>query len=175
MSNPVAHAAQESGVPARAAHIADRLRRAVHGPMWHGDAVNELLVGISPRDAASQPLEAAHSIWTLVLHMTAWADIARDRVHGTSLGDPAEARNFPAVPVRVTARAWASARTQLTLAHDRLADAVAALTDDALTTRVTGKSHTIGEMLDGVVEHSTYHGGQIAILKRALISAARHS
>lgn len=141
--------------------------------MWHGDAVNELLVGVSPRDAASHPVDAAHSIWTLVLHMTAWADIVHDRVHGTSLGDPTDARNFPAAPARISARAWAGARTQLTVAHERLAETVAALTDDALGARVTGKSHTVGEMLDGVVEHSTYHGGQIAVLKRALTSAAR--
>lgn len=138
--------------------------------MWHGAAVNELLAGVTHRDAASRPIPDAHSIWELVLHMTTWAEIANDRVHGNALGDPSGARDFPTVPSRPSARAWARARQGLTAAHAQLADTVAALTDDALSATVRNRTYTVGAMIDGVIEHTTYHGGQIALLRRAQIA-----
>ena len=141
--------------------------------MWHGDAVQALLADVHHGDAARTPIVGAHSIWTLVLHMTAWADIARDRLHGESLGDPATVRNFPPLPSRISSRAWASARSRLAVAHDRLAAAVILLPDEAMSQTVHGKRHTVRDMIDGVIEHSTYHGGQIALLKRALVADDR--
>lgn len=156
----------------RAALAADRVRRSVDGPMWHGAAVNELLAGVAHRDAASRPMPGAHSMWELVLHMTTWAEIANDRVHGKALGDPSRARDFPPVPARPSARAWTSARQGLTAAHAQLADTVAALTDDALSAVVRRRTYTVGAMIDGVIEHTTYHGGQIALLRRACTASA---
>ena len=36
-----------------------------------------------------------------------------------------------------------------------------------LEAKVTGLTYPVGILLDGVVEHGTYHGGQIALLKKA--------
>ena len=156
----------------RSAHAADRVRRSVGGPMWHGSAVNALLAGVTHGDAASRPIPGAHSIWELVLHMTTWAEIAKDRLQGNALGDPSRARDFPPVPARTSARAWTSARRGLTAAHAQLADTVAALTDDALSAVVRRRTYTVGAMIDGVIEHTTYHGGQIALLRRACAATA---
>jgi uncharacterized damage-inducible protein DinB len=40
------------------------------------------------------------------------------------------------------------------------------MTDDQLDATVVGHEYTVREMLHGVVEHSVYHGGQIALLKK---------
>ena len=40
------------------------------------------------------------------------------------------------------------------------------MSDDQLEAKVAGHDYTIRDMLDGVVEHGTYHGGQIAVLKK---------
>jgi len=37
---------------------------------------------------------------------------------------------------------------------------------------VKGLDYPVGILLDGVVEHGTYHGGQIALLRKA-VGAAR--
>jgi len=37
---------------------------------------------------------------------------------------------------------------------------------------VAGLDYTVATLLRGVVEHGTYHGGQIALLKRALAKSA---
>ena len=41
------------------------------------------------------------------------------------------------------------------------------LDDAALDARVKGLDYPVGILLDGVVEHGTYHGGQIALLRKA--------
>lgn len=53
-----------------------------------------------------------------------------------------------------------------------MADA-AMLDDESLTRLVAGRDHSVSAMLHGVIEHGTYHGGQIAILKRAGSTGSR--
>jgi uncharacterized damage-inducible protein DinB len=148
----------------------------VSGDAWHGPALAELLVGISARDAAARPVPGAHSIWELVLHLTGWAREVTRRLQGGTPGLPPEG-DWPAV-VAVTEPAWDTARADLVAAHDRLMEEVTRLPDGALDQRV-GQSRdqplatgvTVRQTLHGVAQHDAYHGGQIALLKKALAAA----
>jgi uncharacterized damage-inducible protein DinB len=137
--------------------------------MWHGPALVDVLRDVSADTAAARPVAAAHSIWELVLHTTVWADIARKRLAGEALGSPLPVEDFP--PVTDTSiGAWAKAISELETSYQSLARAVARLPETALAERVPtdGPPHTVETLLRGVIEHGTYHGGQIAILKRAV-------
>jgi len=39
---------------------------------------------------------------------------------------------------------------------------------------VSGADYSVSNLLHGVIEHGTYHGGQIALLKRALEARPAH-
>ena len=52
------------------------------GPMWHGPALAEVLEGVTAERAAARPIPGAHTIWEIVLHIIAWAEIARARLKG---------------------------------------------------------------------------------------------
>jgi uncharacterized damage-inducible protein DinB len=151
-------------------HIAGRLRRVVHGPTWHGPAVIELLRDCSAGDAATVRVPGGHSIWEMVQHMTVWADIARARLDGLQLEYPDDAIDWPPVPVHdddgSRDRAWRAAQDALALAYDTLAERTRQLDARQLRRRVPGQEYTTGVMLDGVIEHGAYHGGQVALLKR---------
>jgi uncharacterized damage-inducible protein DinB len=41
------------------------------------------------------------------------------------------------------------------------------LSDEQLASRVPGLNYSVSALLRGIVEHGTYHGGQIALLKKA--------
>ena len=152
-----------------ASQIANEIERTITGPMWHGSALNELLDGVTHEQAAERPIPGAHTIWELVLHITAWADIARDRLNNKSLGSQPDDIDWPAVPAPSEAT-WSQARSRLTASHQMLASEAARLTDDALAAKVPvdPPRYTVEALLRGVIEHGTYHGGQIALLKRAL-------
>jgi uncharacterized damage-inducible protein DinB len=147
--------------------LAKHIERTVTGPLWHGPVLDDLLVDVTADQAASRPIASAHSIWELVLHVAAWAEIGRARLDGRAIGDPPDEVNFP--PVRdASAAAWDMARDRMREAYRDLAARVRQLDESTLTTRVGGLSYTVGFMLHGIVEHGTYHGGQIALLKKAL-------
>jgi uncharacterized damage-inducible protein DinB len=152
-----------------AAEIANLIERTVSGPMWHGPALNELLDGVTYEQASAQPIVGAHTIWELVLHITAWADIACDRLHKKSLGTQPNEVDWPPTPAP-TEIAWTQARARLTASHQALAKEAAKLTSEDLRAivPVDGPQYPVWTLLHGVVEHGTYHGGQIALLKRAL-------
>lgn len=147
---------------------ADRLRRTVAGPMWHGPAIAELLADVSAEEAALRPVGGAHSIWELVLHMTTWATIPLLRLEGTGREDPSETQDWPSAPASASEAAWTRAKDALARAYEKLADRAASLDDEMLARQVATRGHDALAMLHGVIEHGTYHGGQVAILKRAI-------
>jgi uncharacterized damage-inducible protein DinB len=147
--------------------IANAIDEAITGPVWHGPALRELLENMTAADAAAHPIETAHSTWELVLHMAAWARIVEQRMTSTTLVEPTDAEDWPAVPP-VSPHAWQESIASLHSAYHHLATAVRALPPDALGHRVPGRQHAMRTMLRGVVEHASYHGGQIALLTRAM-------
>ena len=144
--------------------IADQLHRAYAGHAWHGPALRQLLRGVSARQAAARPLRNAHTIWELVLHITAWTKAVRRRMQGKALQlSPLE--NFPPMPAATPAN-WKSTLAALQAAQAELRRAVSALPDSRLKRTVPGKPYSLYVMLHGLVQHDLYHAGQIALLKK---------
>jgi len=153
--------------------IADLIERVLEGDPWHSSSVVVLLEDVSAEDAAAHAVPGAHSIWELVLHMTGWAREVRARLQGEAAGEPAGG-DWPVVR-DISAAAWSAAVAALVESHRALAAAVRASDDHTLTTPVvdrrdpaagTGLSRLV--TLHGLVHHTTYHAGQIALLKRAI-------
>lgn len=151
----------------RGQRVAEAIERSVSGPMWHGPALADLVGDVSAESAAQRPVGGAHSIWELVLHVIAWTEIARERLVGSAKSDPTPEEDWP--PVKDTsAEAWRAAVERLKEAHRELAADVSKLGDSDLVGRVPGKDHSVLIMIHGIVEHDAYHGGQIAVLKKAV-------
>lgn len=150
-----------------AQRLANQIRRTVTGPMWHGPALDDALADITPAEAASHPVGVAHSIWELVLHVAVWAEVALARLGPEPPIAPAE--DWPAVP-EGTAADWEAALERLRSSYERLAQAAQTMDDSALraTVDLPGPRYSVEVMLHGVVEHGTYHAGQIVLLRRAL-------
>jgi uncharacterized damage-inducible protein DinB len=149
----------------RAATLANLIERTVSGPMWHGPALTDLLDGVPHLRAAARPIAGAHSIWEIVRHVSAWADIARRRVRGEKI-DPTPGEDWPPVADEGD-EAWARDVERLANSYRALAEATRALDDRQLDAAAAGQEYSVAVMLHGVVEHGTYHGGQIALLKKA--------
>jgi uncharacterized damage-inducible protein DinB len=148
--------------------LADQINRAFAGDAWHGDSLRELLNGVDAATAAAHPIEGAHSIWELVLHIAAWDDAVRRRTGGTAVTLNDE-QNFP--PVKdASESAWYKALDHANRTHDELVKAVADFHDSRLLEQVPGKAESYYNffyMFSGIVQHELYHAGQIALLKKA--------
>jgi uncharacterized damage-inducible protein DinB len=147
--------------------IADQLRRAFHGDAWHGDALLEILEGVSAAQASARSIPHAHTIWELMLHIAAWDGAVRRRLGGEAL-ELSDEQNFP--PVKDTSETtWRKAVDRVRQVHDELVHAVSEFPDARLDERVPGKQgshYTYYYMLHGIAQHEAYHAGQIALLKK---------
>jgi hypothetical protein len=148
--------------------IADQLRRAFAGDPWHGDPLRELLTGISAEQALARPLPEAHCIWELVLHIEFYVRIAFDATKGIPMPKVYRTGEDWVVVDRGDAAAWADATSQLFHSEERLAAAIEEFPDARLPDTVPGRAYNFYYLFHGIVQHSLYHGGQIAMLKRAV-------
>jgi uncharacterized damage-inducible protein DinB len=142
------------------------------GDPWYGSAIARILERVDASGAAAHPVKGAHSIWELVLHMTAWLNEVRRRLDGGTHGEPSEG-DWPPVGA-TTPEAWKRALSSLRRAHADLGQALATTDDGSLARQVSGgqvdaagKPVSLYQTVIGILQHDTYHAGQIAILKNA--------
>ncbi len=146
--------------------IVDQLKRSFDGEAWHGPALMEILEGTNAATAAERPIASAHSIWELVLHVAAWERVITQRTTTKQPLTLSDAENFPSVS-EVSESAWRDALQQLQAAHAQLIATASKLAQSRLDEQVPGKDYDIRFMLAGAAQHAAYHGGQIALLKKA--------
>jgi len=145
--------------------ITDQLKRAFDGEAWHGPALIETLEGIDAKTAAARPISQAHSIWELVLHISAWERVITRRLRGEKL-TLSDEENFGHI-TSVNENAWREAVNTLRQNHLDLINAVSSLPESKLSDSAPGKDYNVLFMLLGAVQHAAYHSGQIALLKRS--------
>jgi uncharacterized damage-inducible protein DinB len=147
------------------AFITDQLNRAFDGEAWHGPALMEILDDVDARTAAARPINKAHCIWELVIHLAGWEQVVSRRLQGQA-ATLTDAQNFGHLE-STTEQAWQSTVVMLRQTHAELVKIVSAFPESRLTDRVPGKDYDVRFMLYGAVQHAAYHAGQIAFLKRA--------
>jgi len=148
------------------AGIIDQLDRSLEGDAWHGSSIGEALDGIGAADAAAHPVPGAHSIWELVHHSTVLVRVVHARVLGR-VSEPEGEADWP--PVRDSSEpAWATALDDLRRSQADLVVALRSLRDEDLKGPVPNAVYDRAHLLHGLIQHHTYHAGQMALLKRAL-------
>lgn len=148
--------------------IADQLRRAFGGAAWHGPPLRELLDGVTAAQANARPLAMGHTIWELVLHIESYVSAAVEAAEGGVMPKIYQtARDWRVVEDGGEA-AWRSAVERLLAGGERLAVAMERFDDERLGEVVPGREYSFYHLFHGVVQHSLFHGGQIAMLKRAV-------
>jgi hypothetical protein len=152
--------------------LIEQFARIRSGDPWYGPPITQVLDGVTARQAASHPIPRAHSIWEIVLHLTAWVNEVRRRLE-TGVWRVPEDGDWPEVTA-TTGKAWHQAVEGLLAAHDGLIRLLQALEETRLDETVgeerdtplgTGVSYSV--TLHGLLQHDAYHLGQIALLKKA--------
>lgn len=145
--------------------INSQLKRAHQGEAWHGPCLRELLADVSPAQAARKLAPDAHSIWELVEHIIVWEEIVRRRLAGEIVIDVPNEIDFPTVN-NASETAWQATLQRLADGNQALRDGIKECADAKLEEIVPGMEYTNYFMLHGVIQHTLYHAGQIALLKK---------
>jgi len=144
--------------------ISDQLEINFRGDAWHGPSVMQLLADVTAEQAAARPVQNAHSIWELVLHIKVWKDATGRRLAGEAF-EPTPEEDWPEVTATGEA-AWENALKELEASHEKLAEAVSKLDELQLHEPATGEDYSNYFMIHGVIQHDLYHAGQIVLLKK---------
>lgn len=147
--------------------IEDQLQRAFNGEAWHGPSLMAILEGVTATQAAARPLNGGHSIWELVLHIAAWEQAGVRRLGGdrAALSDT---EDWPTVS-DTSEPAWEQTKETLRAGHGEFEAAISKLDDSRLDQPIVEGLATVYVTLHGIIQHTLYHAGQIAILKKALV------
>jgi uncharacterized damage-inducible protein DinB len=161
--------------------LLDQLERAHAGDPWHGSSRAALLADVTAEEAQLSPAAGTHSIWQLVLHMTAWTREVARRVQGEQAAAP-DIGDWPPLPATPDDRAWRATLGALDDAHANLCSAVRAMDASRLSEYVGDARHaalgtgvTYAQTINGLVQHDAYHCGQVAFAKKRLRAASRSS
>jgi uncharacterized damage-inducible protein DinB len=154
--------------------LIDELQRAADGDPWHGPSLRDLLDDLDVHMANARPIAGAHTISELVLHVTAWTREVTRRMHDGVARDPVDG-DWPPSTI-ATDEDWNAALAAFDAANAGLVAAVAAAGDAQLDERVRDLRDPSNEggvsryvTLHGIAQHHAYHGGQISLLKAALL------
>lgn len=146
-------------------NIVEQLHRSIEIDPWHGPSVLQVLDGVSAEVAAAHPIPGVHSIWELLLHVTAWTRATNTRMQGKAIELEGEA-NFP--PVHDGSEpAWQAAKADLKKAHGELYATLNKFSDADLTAPVPGRPYHRAFILHGLPQHHAYHSGQMMFLRKA--------
>ena len=153
--------------------LTHRLKDTWHGSPWYGNPSDKILEGITAAEAATQLAPGSHTIWQLVLHMTAWTETTGQRVRGMGSKGP-DRGDWPDVGDTSDA-AWKAALAELDTARKALVEEINTAHEEDIQLHVkqhdppfkdTGMSRA--GTVYGLIEHDIYHLGQIALIRNAL-------
>ncbi|MCB1060290.1 MAG: DinB family protein [Calditrichaeota bacterium] len=130
-----------------------------------GPALMPQLVNVDAKFALNRPLPDAHCIWELVLHLAAWKRYVAKRLQDEP-ADITPEMNWESIP-QTDEQAWKGALQSLRETHVKVVEVASRLKDEQLATPCAGGTIPRYQVLQDIVQHDVYHGGQIAILKKA--------
>lgn len=140
--------------------IRDQYQRAWDGDAWHGPPLARLLDSIDQPTSQWRPAGGAHSIQDLASHITFWLDAAHRRLRGETYLPERGDWDVPA------AERWDGTRDRLQATYQSLVRAITITPESRLREPVAGMSYDVYVLLHGALQHTLYHAGQIAMMRR---------
>jgi hypothetical protein len=152
--------------------LADQLERGFRGGAWHGPAVMELLSGVDAGLAQWRPGPAGHSLAETVGHLVFWLEDARRQLLGASRLPSEQGSDWGPAKL-VSEAAWQALCASLEEAHGGLRTAILQLEEGRLDEARSGSDTTIRGLLLGTLQHSAYHAGQMALVRKLAEAAGQ--
>lgn len=139
--------------------IADDYRRVTTGGAWYGPSVAELLARITPEQAVAKPEGATHSIRELLQHLLLWNERIRKTNEGSPMPKWEAEKEWGEAPI-----AWGELVERWNKSRDLLEERMRSFPVEDLGKQTPGRTYPYEFMLHGIVQHTIWHSGQIAMV-----------
>ena len=145
--------------------IVDQLQRTHNGDAWHGDPLMKILDGVTV-EVAARKLPGSHSIWELLAHITVWQQESARRLRDRNYRNLPPEQDRPAI-TDTSQQAWTEAIEAVEAAHQQLTGIIRNFDPSLLDQVIPGSpNQSYYVVLHGIIQHTLYHAGQIALLKK---------
>jgi uncharacterized damage-inducible protein DinB len=159
--------AQGGGLVNQAELIAAAYHAATVKGAWYGPALGELLGRITPELAILPPIPGSHSISDLLQHLLLWNERTRNTSENNPMPrwEPEKEWAEPQIPWNELVARWKRSR-------DFLEEKIRNFSAEDLAKQVPGRDYPFETLLNGTVQHTIYHSGQIAMILSMVRSRA---
>jgi hypothetical protein len=148
------------------AEIAKHLRQVYFGGNWTCVNLKDTLAGVTWEQATTK-VHSFNTIATLVYHINYYADVQTKVLQGEPLNGKDE-ESFKTPPITSDAE-WQEMLNKTWDKANMLADLITQLQVDKLSDTFTDEKYgTYYRNLQGMIEHTHYHLGQIVLIKKLL-------
>ena len=146
--------------------LTTHLQEVHSGDAWFGRAIFTLLAEVDPEKVYVKKGAASHSMIELLYHMITWAEFTLKRIEKDQAFDLAQSEALDWRPIDPERHSWKKGLSMYRQLIDSIAMALKGKDDSFLDERVDFRNYHFGYLLNGLIEHSIYHAGQIALLHK---------
>lgn len=148
-------------------YYSNRIETILNGEPWFGRSVFSILPEIHPAEAYQKPnaKENAHSLIDLLYHIITWTEYTLGVLtNGNSETGKYEELNWRFIDPKI--HTWTNGMEELRKVSNELLEFLKKSEDNILEKPVPGKNFNTEYLLNGWIDHTIYHLGQIAYVKK---------
>lgn len=145
--------------------IINRIETTLHGDPWYGRSVFSILEDSPAEKTALPDADNSHSLPALLWHMITWAEFTLRRIEGRS-DDPKEMEILDWRKLDPSVHTWENGLKEIRQVHENIIARLKEKQDGFLLETVDYRSYDFSFLLNGFVDHTIYHLGQIALLQK---------
>ncbi|MBK8140761.1 MAG: DinB family protein [Chitinophagaceae bacterium] len=148
--------------------IIRRIENVNSGEPWFGRAVFVILEEVDAKKVSIKPNCTEHSMLELLYHMITWADFTLKRLEKNNKMDMAAFEKMDWRELNPKLHSWKKALAEFKAIHKKIIALLDKKDDDFLLEIVDYRKYNYRFLLNGMIEHSIYHLGQVAYLNKML-------
>ena len=147
--------------------IAD-IENTLDGQPWYGRSVYALLQDVDASRAFIKPNERSFSMIELLYHMLTWAQFTLKRIEKDKIEDLDAFEKLDWREIDPQIHGWEECLSEFIATHQQIIALLKTKDDSLLDEIVDYRKYDFRFLLNGFVEHSVYHVGQIAYIHKML-------
>jgi uncharacterized damage-inducible protein DinB len=148
------------------------IRSTLHGVLtkepWFGRAVYVILNEVNPATVFTKPSPGSHSLIELLYHMNTWALFTQKRLEKSKELDSATADSLDWRVIDPALHSWEKGLEEFKAIHTRILELLDGATDDLLNETVDFRKYNFRFLLNGLIQHTIYHLGQVAYVSKLI-------
>ena len=144
------------------------MQNVLNGEPWFGRSVYSIMEEIDPAIVATRPAPSAHSLLDLLYHMLTWADFTLKRIEKDKAMDLAVFEKLDWRDINPSVHSWEKGVAAFKSTHDQIILLLQTKDDSFLEEPVDFRTYNFRFLVEGLIQHTIYHLGQIAFIKKLL-------